>query len=148
MSPAFPTSRQEPSGASGDQRLCRLVTWHSDRRLSLHSEAYTAEPVLPACDRTRCLASAVRRPGASKADHQQCDLVRPLPSRHPDHLHLADHLPFPAFNALSGCHPDQRFSEVRDQPSQRPRSEEHTSELQSLMRTSYADFCLKKKNII
>src|SRR3546814_6482190 len=27
----------------------------------------------------------------------------------------------------------------------RPRSEEHTSELQSLMRTSYALFCLKKK---
>src|SRR3546814_3680683 len=32
-------------------------------------------------------------------------------------------------------------------PSNRPgRSEEHTSELQSLMRTSYAVFCLKKKN--
>src|SRR3546814_10590723 len=34
-------------------------------------------------------------------------------------------------------------------PSLRPtssRSEEHTSELQSLMRTSYAVFCLKKKN--
>src|SRR3546814_10287186 len=29
----------------------------------------------------------------------------------------------------------------------RPRSEEHTSELQSLMRISYAVFCLKKKNI-
>src|SRR3546814_7698438 len=28
----------------------------------------------------------------------------------------------------------------------RLRSEEHTSELQSLMRTSYAVFCLKKKN--
>src|SRR3546814_8950422 len=28
----------------------------------------------------------------------------------------------------------------------RIRSEEHTSELQSLMRTSYAVFCLKKKN--
>src|SRR3546814_8083939 len=27
------------------------------------------------------------------------------------------------------------------------RSEEHTSELQSLMRTSYAVFCLKKQNI-
>src|SRR3546814_7979023 len=27
------------------------------------------------------------------------------------------------------------------------RSEEHTSELQSLMRNSYAAFCLKKKNI-
>src|SRR3546814_5065079 len=28
-----------------------------------------------------------------------------------------------------------------------PRSEEHTSELQSLMRISYAVFCLKKKTI-
>src|SRR3546814_942482 len=32
-------------------------------------------------------------------------------------------------------------------PSQ-PRSEEHTSELQSLMRTSYAVFCLKKKKTL
>src|SRR3546814_3923244 len=30
----------------------------------------------------------------------------------------------------------------------RPRSEEHTSELQSLMRISYAVFCLKNKNSI
>src|SRR3546814_5483797 len=29
----------------------------------------------------------------------------------------------------------------------KPRSEEHTSELQSLMRISYAVFCLKKQNI-
>src|SRR3546814_9049069 len=29
----------------------------------------------------------------------------------------------------------------------RPRSEEHTSELQSLMRISYAVFCLKKNNM-
>src|SRR3546814_6570173 len=34
-----------------------------------------------------------------------------------------------------------RFGEIL------PRSEEHTSELQSLMRISYAVFCLKKKNI-
>src|SRR3546814_7286520 len=33
---------------------------------------------------------------------------------------------------------------LRDRPA-RPRSEEHTSELQSLMRISYAVFCLKKK---
>src|SRR3546814_8288429 len=34
-------------------------------------------------------------------------------------------------------------------PDLRPgRSEEHTSELQSLMRNSYAVFCLKKKNTI
>src|SRR3546814_13759911 len=31
-------------------------------------------------------------------------------------------------------------------PAQPVRSEEHTSELQSLMRISYAVFCLKKKN--
>src|SRR3546814_10349172 len=30
-------------------------------------------------------------------------------------------------------------------PGERARSEEHTSELQSLMRISYAVFCLKKK---
>src|SRR3546814_10278514 len=33
---------------------------------------------------------------------------------------------------------------IRECP--RPRSEEHTSELQSLMRISYAVFCLKKKH--
>src|SRR3546814_8009966 len=31
-------------------------------------------------------------------------------------------------------------------PGVEPRSEEHTSELQSLMRSSYAVFCLQKKN--
>src|SRR3546814_3411325 len=36
----------------------------------------------------------------------------------------------------------------RDQPRPCIRSEEHTSELQSLMRISYAVFCLKKKNIL
>src|SRR3546814_4421461 len=35
--------------------------------------------------------------------------------------------------------PGKRFVDAR-------RSEEHTSELQSLMRISYAVFCLKKKN--
>src|SRR3546814_8597250 len=32
-------------------------------------------------------------------------------------------------------------------PANRIRSEEHTSELQSLMRISYAVFCLKKKKV-
>src|SRR3546814_1440631 len=34
---------------------------------------------------------------------------------------------------------------ARTEPCSRMRSEEHTSELQSLMRISYAVFCLKKK---
>src|SRR3546814_1203428 len=38
-----------------------------------------------------------------------------------------------------------RFDDVAVHRIARPRSEEHTSELQSLMRISYAVFCLKKK---
>src|SRR3546814_3814440 len=38
----------------------------------------------------------------------------------------------------AGAEPDRRGES-------QPRSEEHTSELQSLMRNSYAVFCLKKK---
>src|SRR3546814_6541769 len=46
--------------------------------------------------------------------------------------------------------PDQGSSrrgpiQRRTTPRRRERSEEHTSELQSLMRISYAVFCLKKK---
>src|SRR3546814_2634456 len=41
------------------------------------------------------------------------------------------------------------IEEDREPTDQRPaRSEEHTSELQSLMHISYAVFCLKKKNYI
>src|SRR3546814_6079905 len=38
-----------------------------------------------------------------------------------------------------------RKASIRASASRRTRSEEHTSELQSLMRISYAVFCLKKK---
>src|SRR3546814_12325281 len=41
---------------------------------------------------------------------------------------------------------DIRRRQQRARTGQRSRSEEHTSELQSLMRISYAVFCLKKKN--
>src|SRR3546814_4772095 len=41
---------------------------------------------------------------------------------------------------------DVRIGEVADR--ELVRSEEHTSELQSLMRISYAVFCLKKKKLI
>src|SRR3546814_6690400 len=45
---------------------------------------------------------------------------------------------------------EQPFQEVGSRPRENDprRSEEHTSELQSLMRISYAVFCLKKKNTI
>src|SRR3546814_8248757 len=46
-------------------------------------------------------------------------------------------------NITTGGHPSMTLEE-RLRPATR-RSEEHTSELQSLMRISYAVFCLKKK---
>src|SRR3546814_5297269 len=53
----------------------------------------------------------------------------------------------PALRTRSGSGEDLRRAVPRGlQPDVRPpRSEEHTSELQSLMRISYAVFCLKKK---
>src|SRR3546814_8902742 len=44
-----------------------------------------------------------------------------------------------------GCRRPPGQLPLLDQRVQRRRSEEHTSELQSLMRISYAVFCLKKK---
>src|SRR3546814_6207876 len=44
---------------------------------------------------------------------------------------------------------DQQAEDRQHQhPGQQLRSEEHTSELQSLMRISYAVFCLKKKKVL
>src|SRR3546814_3233235 len=48
----------------------------------------------------------------------------------------------PACRAEGAAH---AVPDIRLRP--RHRSEEHTSELQSLMRTSYAVFCLKKNNM-
>src|SRR3546814_8082683 len=59
------------------------------------------------------------------------------------------HVPFPVMHVDTG----KKFKEMyefRDRYAaewELDRSEEHTSELQSLMRNSYAVFCLKKKNI-
>src|SRR3546814_10739052 len=48
---------------------------------------------------------------------------------------------------LRGCLAGRRGRVFRFLAAEQ-RSEEHTSELQSLMRISYAVFCLKKKNIL
>src|SRR3546814_1036195 len=72
-----------------------------------------------------------------------------------DIVHLADH----RREMSSGHNPgdpqrdagghkqrdDENFTPCKPGHWPTPRSEEHTSELQSLMRISYAVFCLKKK---
>src|SRR3546814_4446045 len=83
-------------------------------------------------------------------------LVGPGQQRFAAFLHLGPAIPQDRLQAAGGA--SHRLSgaalaravavrHVRGRPWQ-PRSEEHTSELQSLMRISYAVFCLKKKNKI
>src|SRR3546814_4696778 len=63
------------------------------------------------------------------------------PDRHPPHR--ADGLAF--WRPLPRPHLHPGGEGTVGSPGHDPRSEEHTSELQSLMRISYAVFCLKKK---
>src|SRR3546814_7034359 len=61
---------------------------------------------------------------------------------------LAYEPPLPTIVRAADGEPVQSYArERRVQPQYADRSEEHTSELQSLMRFSYAVFCCKKKNI-
>src|SRR3546814_8773064 len=66
-------------------------------------------------------------------------------------IHLYGRAPDPDQSGNGSC-PHQLFAGGRRRAACRPpipiRSEEHTSELQSLMRISYAVFCLKKKSTI
>src|SRR3546814_1195814 len=86
----------------------------------------------PACPRT---ARARRRrpvPGISVSGRNSRRVERPVPARGIER---------PAQGAGRGTAVGRRIPEA----GARARSEEHTSELQSLMRISYAVFCLKKK---
>src|SRR3546814_6001761 len=90
-------------------------------------------------------------------------VVNPAAGR-PDELFICLHIAtLPAINQSPGLCPGLASSLGRPCPSVSGgggtcrfhrisrafrRSEEHTSELQSLMRISYAVFCLKKKNTI
>src|SRR3546814_3477398 len=58
-------------------------------------------------------------------------------------LHARQHLPVPRDARVDELPDPGRWQVLRE--GQDERSEEHTSELQSLMRISYAVFCLKKK---
>src|SRR3546814_1314608 len=60
----------------------------------------------------------------------------------------SDHRPHRRLGERRALHQRERMIDRRGKVAERveKRSEEHTSELQSLMRISYAVFCLKKKN--
>src|SRR3546814_2192590 len=87
-------------------------------------------------DDLRRLVRAVRRAGGHYL--APCGRERHRPAPPPDHPRE-----YPEWVVGWGSGP-VRLSNKNSVP-QRPRSEEHTSELQSLMRNSYAVFCLKNK---
>src|SRR3546814_8279772 len=81
-------------------------------------------------------------------------LFRSCPSPRSDRRDSSRHILYPRIPASHGrgLRSDQSFAFCPWHPTSSselaaPRSEEHTSELQSLMRISYAVFCLKKKKI-
>src|SRR3546814_2290515 len=87
------------------------------------------------------------------SDLRQFDHFPDLVDRHPEAAQIViGHVRAPGFLGLFilGAKLDFRFGRDLDDALWRSgdRSEEHTSELQSLMRISYAVFCLKKKNQI
>src|SRR3546814_9083157 len=63
----------------------------------------------------------------------------------PDRGTLPAHRPPRRFERSRSFRCDRAAGAVRGSCAERTRSEEHTSELQSLMRISYAVFCLKTK---
>src|SRR3546814_7112895 len=90
------------------------------------------------------MAPTHRVAGAAAASRIAAGRARPPPRLHPaDRLRLV--LPAPAAGDAG------RRAQLQQQPraaaGTAARSEEHTSELQSLMRISYAVFCLKKTKI-
>src|SRR3546814_5780045 len=91
----------------------------------------------------------IRRPPRSTRTDTLCPyttlfrsfIVSQIPRQNVVHVRRS---PFPT-ELFRPRHPTPRIFGDERIVSGEPRSEEHTSELQSLMRTSYAVFCLKKK---
>src|SRR3546814_4534713 len=69
------------------------------------------------------------------------EIGQKLPDQSGDVCHIGDGVPFARRDRF------RRGGEIGVKLGLGTRSEEHTSELQSLMRISYAVFCLKKKNM-
>src|SRR3546814_8404044 len=96
---------------------------------------------------------ASKRNAAVAAPQQSLYLLRPIWHRVVRLVSLGNmHLPptsteakhRPELGSAIGC---PSHKSALERPDNVPRSEEHTAELQSLMRISYAVFCLNKKII-
>src|SRR3546814_9692744 len=109
------------------------------------------DTLLPYTTLFRSAAGRLRRVAHSWAGSQRERLGRAvqlqLPGRQPAAVAALEHQVV-ALGGVDGALAGQRVQAdgmIRQRRGSEPRSEEHTSELQSLMRSSYAVFCLKKK---
>src|SRR3546814_3481332 len=123
-----------------------MSDWSSD----VCSSDLSAPP--PATANLPALTISVATLGALPPDYESLtpDLPKARPPSPPALLarlpEIRSHLP-PA--PAAATEPRRRKAGTRCWSHHaRPRSEEHTSELQSLMRISYAVFCLKKKTLM
>src|SRR3546814_1034847 len=114
----------------------RISGWSSDVCSSDLAVVLLAADVHGVVERLHRIGVGSVGQAAEHARHGQADVARIL--------RCAERLPLGVFDGVEDLGQVARtgqFGEVVE-----ARSEEHTSELQSLMRISYAVFCLKKKN--
>src|SRR3546814_339907 len=150
--------RAEQAGAIGNVGAAREQAVALDRPGQaplagpIGGEAEEAPVIFGIADEHQPVAHADRGRGREHLFHQQMPQPVLLPRR--IDRDRADHhqRPGAAVVARKRHRPALDRPEERaildEREAQRRRSEKHTSELQSLMRISYAVFCLKKKTII
>src|SRR3546814_7180841 len=117
--------------------ICALVTGVQTCALPIYDEQTSRQKHF----RAFCARSLGKDAWQKKAaDHKHCDDCKTTL-----HHRFGETTP-PRFLRI-GSHGPQRKNDRHDCKifEEQHRSEEHTSELQSLMRISYAVFCLKKK---
>src|SRR3546814_6338983 len=100
----------------------------------LFNRAYCQQAV---CNPSRASVMTGRRPDATKVWNLSTHFRNALP----------DVITLPQYFKQHGYHTRCVGKIYHDPAAAQDRSEEHTSELQSLMRISYAVFCWKKQNI-
>src|SRR3546814_10357103 len=128
----------------------RISDWSSDVCSSdlNHSRSPKARPLQPRLPRERPPPKRLRQSSLRRRS-QQPGGRRPEPWRKQPTPSAATTpsatLPKPLSRVGNGPRPRAISSSYRNMMPHDCRSEEHTSELQSLMRISYAVFCLKKK---
>src|SRR3546814_162396 len=100
------------------------------------TQARTAtEAIAQNAQRMERVIAALKRAGIAERDIQTSSI-----SLHPEYRYVENQAPI-----LTGYRASNEVTVRFRDIAETGRSEEHTSELPSLMRTSYAVFCLKKK---